>query len=167
MLMRSSLVEVRVGVLLQHAFERPLVQDQNVVQAFATNASEKSLTHRVHIRSAHGCLHDSHPDALRYAIELSTEFPVTVANDHVGTFTEGSDLPKLLRRPNFARRTSHGDVDDFFGIHIDDEEREDRSKPAVIELQEIASPHVVTLEKRRPCLAAAGWGARPSCSAGP
>ena len=46
-------------------------------------------------------------------------------------------------------------MDDLLRIHIDDEEREGRSKSAVVELQEIASPHVVVLEKRRPGLCAA------------
>ena len=48
--MRSSLVEVRIGVLRQHACELPLVQNQDVIETLATNAAEKTFIHGVYLR---------------------------------------------------------------------------------------------------------------------
>ena len=117
----SPTVVASVKRTVQHAFEMALVQVQELVQTFATNAPEKAVARSVHrdyvapsfarsrccikncsplhlstpvpVRSVHRGLHDSHPDALYYAIKLTAEFVLAVSDAHVSAFTERSDLP--------------------------------------------------------------------------
>jgi hypothetical protein len=63
-------------------------------------------------------------------------------------------LSQLLRRPLLARGARHRDVDDSFGVHVDDEEREQGTEPDVVDLEEVASPDGVVSKERQPPLTA-------------
>ena len=106
-----------------------LAHNDHMIQALPANAADEALAGRVHQWRLHRGLQHSNTSALRNAIEVRTELAVTVSNDELRSLPERRDLPELLSRPSCVRRTSHTDVHDLLGVHVDDEKREQRPVP--------------------------------------
>ncbi len=90
-LMRTGLVEVAT-VFDEHLEQVPLIENEKLVEAFAPYAAEQALTDRVRARRSDRCSEDSRANSLRYAVEVSTELVVAVANDEAGPRAEGVAL---------------------------------------------------------------------------
>ena len=129
-----------------------LTEDNDVVQTLPADTAQKALTGRVHERSADSRLENVDSRALGDAIEFRPKFGVAVADDELGPFTKGCDLAEPLGSPCLAGFAGDGDMDNRLRVHIDDEEGEQRSKPDVIGLQEVASPNGVVAKERLPGL---------------
>jgi hypothetical protein len=84
---------VEVGyVLVEHDVEVVLSEDDNVIEALASDAPQKPLASRIHQRSPHGRLQDSDSSPLGHAIEDHTEPRVPIADDELGTLPNGVAL---------------------------------------------------------------------------
>lgn len=123
-----------------------------VVEAFAAYAAEEALARGVHQRRAKCSLQDANARALGDTVEFRAELGVAVADDEVRSSPERRELAKLMRRPAFIGFASDCDVDHLLGVHVDDEEGEERSKPDVVGLDEVARPDGVALQERTPAL---------------
>jgi len=156
--MRSRSIEVP-DVLVEHRAKMRFAKNDDVIETLATNTSEKSLAHGVHERGVDCCLHDANASTLCNAIEVRPELAVVISNDELWPTLERRGLAQLLSRPGFVRRARDPHVDHFPGVHVNDEEREQRAKPDVVELKEITGPDGVVLEKGSPGLAVT-WGTR-------
>src|SRR5690606_25400182 len=97
-LMRPGPVEVR-NVLGQDGAEVALAEDDDVIQAFPSDAPEKALAGRVHQWRPDGRLQDADPCSLGHPIELSAELVVAIADDELGAVAERGQLPELLGSP--------------------------------------------------------------------
>jgi len=139
-LMRPSHVEVVDRILREDVPQVSLSQNDHVIEAFAPDAAQKSLAHRIHQGSLYRCAQNANPGALGDAVEDRAELVVTIANDELRALPERRRIAELLRRPRLRRSARHRNVDDALGVHIDDEEREDRTEPDVVGLQEVARP---------------------------
>ena len=80
-----------------------------------------------------------------------------------GTRADRRDVTKLLRRPLFRWCSRNPNVNDFAGLDVDHEESEQRPKPNVIDLQEIAGPNGMVRQKCLPALTIR-WRWRTSAS---
>ena len=69
-----------------------------------------------------------------------------------GPSPKGVILAELLGRSSFAGLTCHADMNHFLGVHVDDEEREHRSEPDVVDLQKIANRDGMMAKERLPAL---------------
>ena len=87
--------------------------------------------------------------ALGDAVEHRTELVVAVADEEPRPLPEGRRVAQLLRSPLPGGRARHRHVDDAPGVHVDDEEREDRTEPDVVGLQEVAGPDGVVSQEGR------------------
>jgi len=123
-LMRPCNVEER-AVLLQHVFEVPLAEDDDVIEALAPDAAKESFADGVHERSLNGRPKNADTGTGGGAVEVSAELAVVVANDELGSGAEGRGFTELLRRPPRGRVPRDADVHDALGVDVDDEERED------------------------------------------
>jgi len=101
---------------------------------------------------------NANPRALRHAIEVRSELVVAVANEDLRALSERRRVAQLLRGPLLGGRARYRNVDDAPGVHVDDEEGEDRTEPDVVGLQEVAGPNGVIAQKRRPALSTMGSG---------
>ncbi len=138
-------------------------ENDDVIETLSTNASKIALARGIHQRSPHCRSHDFHSGTLRHSVEFSTELVVVIANDHIGTLAERRDITKLLCRPLFSRCSRNPNVNDFAGLDVDHEESEQRPKPNVIDLQEIAGPNGMVRQKCLPALTIR-WRWRTSAS---
>jgi len=111
-----------------------LYQDHDVIEAFASDAPEKSFAHRIHQGSLNRGAQDANPGACGDAVEDGPELIVAIADDELRPLPEGRRVAQLLRGPRLRRRARHGNVHDTLGVHVDDEEREDGPEPYVIGL---------------------------------
>jgi hypothetical protein len=125
-----------------------------LIQAFASDAPEKSFAHGIHQGSLNRGAQHANPGACGDSVEDSAELVVAIADDELRLLPEGRRVAQLLRGPRLRRRPRHRDMHDTLGVHIDDEEREDGTEPYVIGLQEIARPNRVVAEERSPALSA-------------
>src|SRR5664280_1487127 len=150
--MRPRPIEIVSGIDPQHMCKVASPENDDVIETLTTNASKIALARCIHQRSPHCRSHDFHSGALRHSVEFSTELAVAISNDRVGTLTERRDISKLLCRPLLGRCSRDSNVDNFASLDIDHEEGEQRPKPNVIHLQEIAGPNRVVRQKRLPAL---------------
>jgi hypothetical protein len=153
-LVRACEVEIAEAVLLQHVLEVPLAEDHDVIETVAPDAAEKSLANRIHERSLDRRPKNVDAGTGRGATEIGAELAVVVADDELGSSAEGRGLTELLRRPLRGRVPRDADVHEALGVDVDDEEREDRTKPNVIRLEKIAGPHGMIARERVPALPA-------------
>src|SRR5580658_1062198 len=154
-LVGSRRVEVPQCVFNEDLLKVWLGQDDQVVEALAPDAPQKPFAHRVHERRLHRGAQDVNAGAIGDAIEDRTELVVTIANDELRPLPERRRIAELPRRPRLRRSARHPDMDDALDVHVDDEEREDGTKPDVVGLQEIAGPHRVGSQECPPALSAA------------
>jgi hypothetical protein len=140
-----------------------LRQDDHVFEALAADAPQRSFTHRVHQRRLHRGAPDANPGAVGNAIEDRTELIIVIADDELRSLPEGRRVAQLLRGPLLGGRARHRNVDDALGVHVNDEEREDRTEPDVVGLQEVAGPDRVVMEECAPALSVV-WSRRPRAS---
>lgn len=155
-LMRTGSVE-KAHVLAEHGLQVMLSENDDVVQALAPNAAEKALANRIHQRSPNCCLHNADAGSFCHPVELRAELAVPVAEDDLSTLPERRDLAKLLSGPAFARLARHSEMNDLLRVYIDDEEREEGSKPDIVHLQKVAGPDCVVAQERAPTLTIRWW----------
>jgi len=106
--------------------------------------------------------------ALGDAIEDRTELVVAIPDDELRALLERRRIAQLLRRPRLRRSTRHRNVDDAPGVHVDDEERKDRTEPDIVGLQEIAGPHRGFARMSASAVRCAEhWVAHIACTFGP
>ena len=96
--MGPRIIEV-ANVLGEYGEQLALGQDDQVVDALAAYAAEKALAGRVHVRRMHRGLDDPRPETLGSAIEISSEFVVSVADEESRTLSERCRIAKLLSGP--------------------------------------------------------------------
>ena len=139
--MGSCLVEIgHIGIV--HALELPLMQDQQVVQAFLSDAPQIAfadgigswcMIRRFQYLDAAGSGH---------ARERGPEFANVITNEIFRRSSIRSRLPQLLGGPGVGRRTCDTHMNDSPRLHIDNEEGKQRMKEKVGDLQEITCPAV-------------------------
>src|SRR5690606_27093915 len=139
-----------VDVVVEHRPEMPLSENDDVIETLTSNAAEKAFACGVHERNTDCGFEDENARAFGDAVEGCAKLCVAITNNELGAFTEWRQLPQLLCSPALTRFTSHCDVHHLLRVHVDDEEREQRPRPDVVDLQEIASPDGVVGEERLP-----------------
>lgn len=72
-----------------------------------------------------------------------------------GVGAERGDVAQLLRRPLLCWCSRYCNTNDFSGVYVDDEEREERPKPNVVHLEKIARPDRMIAQECAPSLAIA------------
>ncbi|MEO8900119.1 MAG: hypothetical protein ABI627_01225 [Polyangiaceae bacterium] len=130
-----------------------LAEDEHVVETLSPHRAQETLAHRIHQRCPNGRLQHAHVGTGGDVVEAAAEFSISVSDDESRSLAKWRGISELLGSPLFGRIASDSDMHDTLGVHIDDEESEDGSKPDVVDLEKIAGPHSVIAEKRKPRLA--------------
>src|SRR5690606_17446498 len=145
-LVRPAGVEER-DILEEDGAQVSLTQDDDVVEALAAHAAEEPLAGCVHQRCANRSLQDADAGGFGDTVEFRAELGVAITDDEVRSSPERRELAKLLRRPAFIGFASDRDVDDLLGIHVNDDEGEQRAKPEVVDREKVAGPDGVVLQE--------------------
>lgn len=154
-LVRSGSVEVS-GVLAEYATKMLFAQDDHLVEALAANAAEEALADGVHVRRAHCRRDDPDTRAGGYAVELRAEFAI-VAQEQLRSDPALRRVAQLLGSPGRARTSRNREMNHLARAQVDDEEREQRPEPHIIDLKKIARPGGVVAQKRSPTLTVVRW----------
>jgi hypothetical protein len=141
--MGAAGVEIPQSELFENTAQVALPQDDHVVEALLPDAAQKSLYDRVHQGGPHCRLDDPNARPFRDPIELSPVLVVPVADDELRPLCQWSGVAKLLCRLLLTRVVGCRQVHHPLTVDVHDEEAEDRSKPDVVGLQEIARPNGV------------------------
>ncbi|MEO8905272.1 MAG: hypothetical protein ABI488_22495, partial [Polyangiaceae bacterium] len=118
----------------QHLEQMAFAEDEHVVETLSPYGAEEALAHGIHQRRPNGRLQHTHVGARGGTVETAAELSVSVANDESRSFAKGRGISELLSSPLFGRVASNSDMHDALGVHVDDEESKDWSKPDVVDL---------------------------------
>jgi len=80
-----------------------LSQDDHVIEAFAPDAAQKSLAHRIHQGSLNRFAQNANPGPFGDTVEDRAELVVTIANDELRALPERRHIAELLRRSSLRR----------------------------------------------------------------
>jgi hypothetical protein len=101
-----------------------LTEDQDMVQAFAPNCTEETLTQRIGFRGLERCMQQFGVNAGDGAFKQNPVLIVIVANQKTGPDPEARCLPDLLSDPSITRSTRDGEVNHSSRAVFDNEKQE-------------------------------------------
>jgi len=132
-----------------------LSQDQEVVQAFSSQAPQKSFTYSVRFWCS--VRRSQNVNACSDSVERWAVFAVVVPDQEMWSFSKWCGVAQLLSYPPICWVSGDAEVDDTAGAQLDDDEHEDGAEENVIGLKEVAGPDLtgVVAQKRGPVLL--GW----------
>ena len=147
------------GVEVLHPFGQDptkviLAEDQDVIEALASQGAEKSLTDGVQVGRLRRDRDDVDARAVGSGGKVAPKLPVVVSDQEPWRLVVRGRLSQLLGDPGIGRDARDVDVENLAALVGDDEEGVDRPEPGVVELQEIAGPNSrrVVLKKGLPGL---------------
>ena len=108
--MRPCLVKVR-HIRLEHALELPLLQDQQVVQAFLPYTPQKAFADGVGAFRVNRRFEQLDATGRRHSAETGSILAVVITDQILGCLPIRRRFPELLRHPGIGRRASEADVD--------------------------------------------------------
>ena len=111
-LMWSCSVEVH-HVLIEHALELLLAEDQQVVQAFLSDAPHIAFADGIGSWCMIRGFENLDRTCCRYTSEEGPKFAIVISNKILGCLPIRGRFPGLLRYPRVGRRSCHSDMDDL------------------------------------------------------
>ena len=131
--MRSSLVEVS-DIAIENALELLLAEDQQVVQAFLSDAPQIAFADGIGLWHVNRRLEKFDATGHRHSPETGTKLAVVITDQILGDLPIGGGFTELLRHPGIGRRACHAYVDHLTRLEFDDEEGKERSKEEIGDL---------------------------------
>jgi len=154
--MWSGLVEVR-DVHIEDALELPLMEDQQVVQAFLPHAPQEAFADGIGSwRMIRGFEH-LNPTGGRHPSETGPKFTIVITNQILGCLPIGGSFSQVLGHPGIGRRSSDSDMDYPSGLEFDEEEGKERPKEEISHLQEVTRPDLSCVSAQKGCPRLSSW----------
>jgi len=145
--MGSCLVEVHhIGI--EHALELPLVEDQQMVEAFLPHTSQEAFTDSIGSWGMNRRFEDLDSARFRYTSKARPELAIVITNQILRRLPIGSRLSQLLRHPGIGRRACDANMDDLASFQFDEKEGKERPKEQIGDLQEITGPDLSCMVAR-------------------
>src|SRR5260221_8202730 len=132
-LVRSCPVEVH-HILIEHALELLLAEDQQVVQAFLSDAPHIAFADRIGSWCMIRCCENLNRTCCRYTSEEGPKFAIVITKQIFRCLPVWGSFPEVLRHPGISGRSCHSDMDHPAGLELNDEERKERSKEEIGDL---------------------------------
>jgi hypothetical protein len=142
---------VVTGIDAKHVLELGAADDEQPVEALATDAADPALGVGVRVRRLHGCADHGDPFALEEMVEAAAELGVAIVDQQAQRLLpiiEGhQQVARLLSCPGAGRVRGAGDELDPAALEGEEEEHVDSFQPGGLDGEEIAG------ERRRSLLA--------------
>ena len=132
-LMRSCPVEVH-HILIEHALELLLMEDQQVVEAILSYTPQEAFADRIGSGSVIGCVENLNSTCCRHTSEAGPKFAVVITNQILRGLPIRGGFSKLLGHPGIGWGSRDADMYHPSCLELDDEEREERSKEEICDL---------------------------------
>ncbi len=110
------------------------MQDQEMIQAFSPDASQKTFTHGIRLWSPVRRSKDFDATCCCYSCKMLPEFAISIPDQICGRLPIWSSLPQLLRDPGIGGRARHIYMHDLARFDLDDEEGKKRAAISLIKL---------------------------------
>ena len=155
-LMGTDVIEV-VNVFTHQSLQVALTENDDVIEALASDTADEALTDGIGFRRTHRCLEDI--NVAGNSREMWTKLIIMVSDQESWSFLKRSSIAPLLSNPGIAWRPSDAKVNYPPRFQLNNEEDEYRAEEHIIGLHKIAGPHLagVVLQKRRPSLSGLSW----------
>jgi len=111
-LMRSCLVEVD-HIAIEHVLELPLMQNQQVIEAFLPHTPQESLTDGIGSRRVIGSFENLDATCPRHTSKARPKFAIVITNQVLWCLPIRGRFSELLGYPGLGRRACHADMDDL------------------------------------------------------
>ena len=131
--MRSCLVEVP-HIRIEDTLELPLMKDQQMVQAFLSDASQEALADGIGSWGMNRRFEDLDRARFRHTSKARSKLAVVITNQVLGCEPIRGRFSQLLRHPGISRRSRHAYVDHLPRLQLDEEEGKERSKEQIGDL---------------------------------
>ena len=131
--MWSRPVEVR-HILIEHALELLLVEDQQMVKAFLSHTPQEAFADRIGSWCMIGRFENLDSTRCRYPSKARPKFGIVITNQILRCLSKWCGFSELLRNPGIGRRSCHAHVDHSPCLEFDDEERKERPKEEICDL---------------------------------
>ena len=142
--MRAGRVEV-LAVRDEDGSKMRLAENYDVIETLTACAAKKPFADRIDQGRPDRTTDDLGVCSLRNAVEQCAELRVPVSDEEGWPLAESRCVAELPGSPLFGRSPGDRDLQHFPGVHINDEECEERTEPDVIDLKKIARPDGVIL----------------------
>ena len=158
-LMGSSAIEVDLDGYRQYTTQLSLAEYDQVIEAFSSHRTQEAFADGIEIGRARRDLHDLDRGAFGHCGEPLPELVIVASDEQFRSVTIGYGLADLLGRPSVGGTAGHIEVNSFPRALDYEEEREDRAKEHIVELQKVACLIVaaVIADERVPALAPCTW----------
>ena len=108
--MRSSPIEVG-DIAIEHALELFLMQDQQVVQAFLSDAPQKAFANGIGSWRMNRRFEQLDATGHRHSAETGSILAVVITDQILGGLSIGGGFSKLLCHPSISWRSCHAHMD--------------------------------------------------------
>ncbi len=125
---------------MEDALELPLVEDQQMVEAFLPHTSQEAFTDSIGSWGMNRRFEDLDRARFRYTSKARPELAIVITNQILRRLPIGSGLSQLLRHPGIGRRACDANMDDLASFQFDEKEGKERPKEQIGDLQEITGP---------------------------
>ena len=156
---------VMTGIDAKHVLELAPAEDEQPVEALATDAADPTLGVCVRVRRLHGCADHGDPFALENMVEAAAELGVAIVDQHAQRLLPVVDrhqqVARLLGCPGAGRVGGAGDELDPASLEREEEEHVDSFQPGGLDGEEIAR------ERRRSVFGGGSCAMRARLAAAP
>jgi hypothetical protein len=133
------------------------MQDQQVIEAFLSHTSQEALANGI----GSGCMNRRFEDLdrarFRHTSKARPELAIVITNQVLGCEPIRGRFSQLLRHPGISRGSCHAYMDHFPRLQFYDEERKERPKEEISDLQEVARPDLCRVSAQKGCPRLASW----------
>ena len=133
---------VVTGIDAEHVLELTSAEDEQPVEALATDAADPALGVCVRVRRLHACADHGDPFALEDVVEAAAELGVAIVDQQAQRLLPNVDrhqqVARLLGCPGTGRVRGAGDELDPAALEREEEEHVDPLQPGGLDGEEIA-----------------------------
>jgi hypothetical protein len=141
-----------------------LLKNQQVVQAFLPHTSGEAFADRIGSWCMNRRCENLNGTRGRHPSKTGSKFVIVITNQILGCLPIRGRFSQLLRDPDIGRRSCHAHMDHLPRLQCDEEERKERSKEEIGELQEVTGPDLSCVVVQKGCPLLASW---PVCANSP
>lgn len=132
-LMWPRVIEI-LHIVLEHAIDMVLMEDEDVIKTFAPHTSKKAFTYSVCTWGMIGSSEDLDRARRCSPGESRSELSIVIVHEILGYLPIRRGFPKLLGYPGISRKLREGHMDDFARFQLDDEEGKQRAEEGIGDL---------------------------------
>jgi hypothetical protein len=111
-----------------------------MVQAFLSDTPGEALADRIGSRCVIGRLEQLDATGCCHPQETGSKLAVVITDEILRCLPKRGRFPKLVRHPDIGRRACDAHVDHLARFQLDNEEREERPKEQISNLEEVTYP---------------------------